>query len=85
MVVQVGEVLDRGDDEIAILSLLSFLDQEARVQGGAVYMVRQGVSCHIISSALEALADSFKWMYPSCQHHTRTLLSCHHSRSIVSG
>eukprot|EP00850_Spirogloea_muscicola_P004732 SM000020S06082 [mRNA] locus=s20:952356:952818:+ [translate_table: standard] len=39
IVVQLGDVLDRGDDEIAILSLLHHLDFEARQQGGAVYLV----------------------------------------------
>lgn len=39
VVVQVGDVLDRGDDEIAILSLLAWLGQEARSKGGAVFQV----------------------------------------------
>lgn len=35
-IVQTGDVLDRGDDEQAILDLLARLDQEARAAGGAV-------------------------------------------------
>jgi hypothetical protein len=36
VVVQTGDVLDRGDDESAILELLARLDGEARTAGGAV-------------------------------------------------
>lgn len=39
VVVQVGDVLDRGADEIAILSLLRHLDAQAEGEGGAVMMV----------------------------------------------
>ncbi|KAH9621846.1 hypothetical protein KSS87_013160 [Heliosperma pusillum] len=35
----VGDILDRGQDEIAILSLLRCLDMQARPQGGAVFQV----------------------------------------------
>lgn len=38
-VVQLGDVLDRGDDEISIVMLLRSLDQQARPLGGAVYML----------------------------------------------
>mmetsp|Transcript_25264 Transcript_25264/g.63256 ORF Transcript_25264/g.63256 Transcript_25264/m.63256 type:complete len:380 (-) Transcript_25264:507-1646(-) len=38
-VVQVGDVLDRGDDEIAILILLQKLHKQAEKQGGAVYIL----------------------------------------------
>lgn len=37
--VQLGDVLDRGDDEIAILSLLRSLDIQAKANGGAVFQV----------------------------------------------
>ncbi len=37
VVVQTGDVLDRGDDEDAIIGLLERLDGEARSQGGAVH------------------------------------------------
>ncbi|CAM0874584.1 unnamed protein product [Alopecurus aequalis] len=39
ILVQVGDVLDRGEDEIAILSLLSSLNMQAKSQGGAVFQV----------------------------------------------
>ena len=39
VVVQVGDVLDRGEDEIAILSLLAWLGKQARNKGGAVFQV----------------------------------------------
>ncbi|GAQ87991.1 hypothetical protein KFL_003920100 [Klebsormidium nitens] len=37
--VQVGDVLDRGDDEIAIMSLLAHLSRQASAAGGALYQV----------------------------------------------
>ena len=37
--VQLGDILDRGDDEIGILILLQKLDKEARKQGGGVYVM----------------------------------------------
>jgi len=39
VLVQVGDILDRGEDEIAILSLLSSLSVQAKSQGGAVFQV----------------------------------------------
>ena len=39
VVVQVGDVLDRGDDEIAILILLQKLHKQAEKEGGAVYIL----------------------------------------------
>eukprot|EP01026_Neomeris_dumetosa_P068565 TRINITY_DN671_c0_g2_i2.p1 TRINITY_DN671_c0_g2~~TRINITY_DN671_c0_g2_i2.p1 ORF type:complete len:430 (+),score=59.12 TRINITY_DN671_c0_g2_i2:22-1290(+) len=39
IVVQLGDVLDRGDSEIKILLLLKELDRQAREQNGAVYMI----------------------------------------------
>jgi len=39
VVVQLGDVLDRGDDEIAILRLLQGLHEQALPQGGALYML----------------------------------------------
>ena len=37
--VQLGDILDRGDDEIGILILLQKLDKEAKKAGGAVYVM----------------------------------------------
>ncbi|GIL72967.1 hypothetical protein Vretimale_4613 [Volvox reticuliferus] len=39
IVVQLGDVLDRGDVEIGIVNLLRYLDVEARKCGGAVFML----------------------------------------------
>lgn len=39
VVVQLGDVLDRGDNEIAVVLMLRDLDRQAREQGGAVYML----------------------------------------------
>ncbi|CAH8339678.1 unnamed protein product [Eruca vesicaria subsp. sativa] len=39
VLVQVGDILDRGEDEIAILSLLRLLDEQAKANGGAVFQV----------------------------------------------
>nr|CAB3494817.1 unnamed protein product [Digitaria exilis] len=39
VLVQVGDILDRGEDEIAILSLFSSLNAQAKSQGGAVFQV----------------------------------------------
>ncbi|KAJ4867991.1 Calcineurin-like metallo-phosphoesterase superfamily protein [Raphanus sativus] len=39
VVVQVGDILDRGEDEIAILSLFRLLDEQAKANGGAVFQV----------------------------------------------
>lgn len=42
MLIQLGDILDRGEDEIAILSLLRSLDIQAKAQGGAVFQVCDG-------------------------------------------
>lgn len=39
VVVQLGDVLDRGDDESQVLELLDRLDKDARAAGGAVIML----------------------------------------------
>lgn len=39
VLVQLGDILDRGEDEIAILSLLKSLDIQAKTYGGAVFQV----------------------------------------------
>lgn len=39
VLVQLGDILDRGEDEIAILSLLKSLDMQAKAYGGAVFQV----------------------------------------------
>ncbi|KAK7321385.1 hypothetical protein VNO77_31986 [Canavalia gladiata] len=39
VLVQLGDILDRGEDEIAIMSLLRSLDKQAKAHGGAVFQV----------------------------------------------
>lgn len=39
LLIQLGDVLDRGQDELAILSLLRSLDIQAKAKGGAVFQV----------------------------------------------
>lgn len=39
ILIQLGDVLDRGKDEIAILYLLKSLDMQAKTEGGAVFQV----------------------------------------------
>lgn len=39
VLIQLGDILDRGEDEIAILSLLRSLDSQAKAKGGAVFQV----------------------------------------------
>uniref|UniRef100_A0A7I4F7E3 Calcineurin-like phosphoesterase domain-containing protein n=3 Tax=Physcomitrium patens TaxID=3218 RepID=A0A7I4F7E3_PHYPA len=39
VLVQIGDVLDRGEDEITILSLLAWLGKQARSKGGAVFQI----------------------------------------------
>ncbi|XP_030464413.1 shewanella-like protein phosphatase 1 [Syzygium oleosum] len=39
VLVQLGDILDRGDDEIAILSLLRSMDKQAQEEGGAVFQI----------------------------------------------
>ncbi|KAL5129056.1 Shewanella-like protein phosphatase 1 [Glycine soja] len=39
VLVQLGDILDRGEDEIAILSMLRSLDRQAKEKGGAVFQV----------------------------------------------
>lgn len=39
VLIQLGDILDRGEDEIAILSLLRSLEKQAKAKGGAVFQV----------------------------------------------
>lgn len=48
VLVQVGDILDRGDDEIAILSLLRSLDDQAKANGGAVFQVLNALTLAFI-------------------------------------
>ncbi|KAL5709816.1 hypothetical protein ACHQM5_020457 [Ranunculus cassubicifolius] len=43
VLIQLGDILDRGEDEIAILSLLRSLDIQAKSKGGAVFQRQKGL------------------------------------------
>ncbi|XP_038980870.1 shewanella-like protein phosphatase 1 isoform X2 [Phoenix dactylifera] len=43
ILVQLGDILDRGEDEIAILSLLRSLNIQAKSDGGAVFQRQKGI------------------------------------------
>jgi hypothetical protein len=50
--VQVGDALDRGEDEIAILSLLAWLGKQARSKGGVVFQVL--FNCFVLGKVLSS-------------------------------
>jgi hypothetical protein len=52
VLVQVGDVLDRGEDEIAILSLLAWLGKQARSKGGVVFQVL--FNCFVLGKVLSS-------------------------------
>ena len=54
VLVQLGDILDRGEDEIAILSLLRSLQIQAKEHGGAVFQVGLLEPIHFFLSDLEA-------------------------------
>jgi hypothetical protein len=58
VVVQTGDVLDRGDDERAILDLLARLETEARAAGGALVML---LGNHELMNA----AGDFRYVTPA--------------------
>ena len=58
--IQLGDVLDRGEEEIAILSLLRSLDIQAKAQGGAVFQVcstKDGKSSVIEATSTSCYSD----------------------------
>ncbi|XP_065848107.1 shewanella-like protein phosphatase 1 isoform X2 [Euphorbia lathyris] len=65
VLIQLGDILDRGEDEIAILSLLRSLDIQAKAQGGAVFQVNgnhetmnvEGDFRYVDSGAFDECAD----------------------------
>ncbi|XP_007016992.2 PREDICTED: shewanella-like protein phosphatase 1 isoform X1 [Theobroma cacao] len=70
VLVQLGDVLDRGDDEIAILSLLRSLDIQAKANGGAVFQVNgnhetmnvEGDFRYVESGAFDECADFLEYL-----------------------
>jgi hypothetical protein len=61
VVVQTGDVLDRGDDERAILDLIARLESEARAAGGAMIML---LGNHELMNA----AGDFRYVTPAGLH-----------------
>jgi hypothetical protein len=61
VVVQTGDVLDRGDDERAILDLIARLETESRAAGGALVML---LGNHELMNA----AGDFRYVTPAGSH-----------------
>jgi hypothetical protein len=61
VVVQTGDILDRGDDEQAILDLMYRLESEAKAAGGALIML---IGNHELMNA----AGDFRYVTPGAQH-----------------
>ncbi|KAJ8440222.1 LOW QUALITY PROTEIN: hypothetical protein Cgig2_023987 [Carnegiea gigantea] len=76
VMVQVGDILDRGEDEIAILSLLRSLDMQARAQGGAVFQVNgnheiinvEGDFRYVESGGFDECTDFLEYLN-ECEHN----------------
>ncbi|MQL93326.1 hypothetical protein Taro_025969, partial [Colocasia esculenta] len=70
VLIQLGDVLDRGEDEIAILSLLRSLDVQANREGGAVFQVNgnhetmnvEGDFRYVDPGAFEECADFLEYL-----------------------
>ncbi|KAK9168035.1 hypothetical protein Syun_000175 [Stephania yunnanensis] len=70
VLVQVGDILDRGEDEIAILSLLRLLGIQAEGNGGAVFQVNgnhetmnvEGDFRYVDPGAFEECLDFFEYL-----------------------
>ncbi|XP_028768911.1 shewanella-like protein phosphatase 1 isoform X1 [Neltuma alba] len=73
VLVQLGDVLDRGEDEIAILSLLRSLDKQAKAKGGAVFQVNgnhetmnvEGDFRYVESGGFDECSDFLEYMTDS--------------------
>nr|XP_023888348.1 shewanella-like protein phosphatase 1 isoform X1 [Quercus suber]POE66342.1 shewanella-like protein phosphatase 1 [Quercus suber] len=70
VLIQLGDILDRGDDEIAILSLLRSLDIQAKAEGGAVFQVNgnhetmnvEGDFRYVVSGAFDECIDFLEYL-----------------------
>ncbi|KAG9445302.1 hypothetical protein H6P81_016642 [Aristolochia fimbriata] len=70
VLVQLGDILDRGDDEIAILSLLRSLSIQAQTEGGAVFQVNgnhetmnvEGDFRYVPPGAFDECLDFFEYL-----------------------
>ncbi|XP_076957218.1 shewanella-like protein phosphatase 1 [Bidens hawaiensis] len=76
VLVQLGDILDRGEDEIAILSLLRSLQIQAKEHGGAVFQVNQnhetmnveGDFRYVDSGAFDECSDFLEYLN-ECGHN----------------
>ncbi|KAA0060016.1 shewanella-like protein phosphatase 1 [Cucumis melo var. makuwa] len=83
VLVQLGDILDRGEDEIAILSLLRSLDVQARAQGGAVFQVNgnhetmnvEGDFRYVDSGAFDECLNFLEYMEDYRDHFEEAFLN----------
>uniref|UniRef100_A0A5B7BVF8 Calcineurin-like phosphoesterase domain-containing protein n=1 Tax=Davidia involucrata TaxID=16924 RepID=A0A5B7BVF8_DAVIN len=76
VLIQLGDILDRGEDEIAILSLLRSLDIQAKAKGGAVFQVNgnhetmnvEGDFRYVDSGAFDECIDFMEYL-EDCEHN----------------
>ncbi|KAK9057532.1 hypothetical protein SSX86_022368 [Deinandra increscens subsp. villosa] len=76
VLVQLGDILDRGEDEIAILSLLRSLQIQAKEHGGAVFQVNgnhetmnvEGDFRYVDSGAFDECSDFLEYLN-DCDHN----------------
>lgn len=76
VLIQLGDILDRGEDEIAILSLLRSLDMQARGEGGAVFQVNgnhetmnvEGDFRYVDSGGFDECTDFLEYLN-ECNHN----------------
>ncbi|GJY15248.1 shewanella-like protein phosphatase 1 [Tanacetum coccineum] len=76
VLVQLGDILDRGEDEIAILSLLRSLQIQAKEHGGAVFQVNgnhetmnvEGDFRYVDSGAFDECSDFLEYL-DDCGHN----------------
>lgn len=76
VLVQLGDILDRGEDELAILSLLKSLDIQAKAHGGAVFQVNgnhetmnvEGDYRYVDNGAFDECTDFLEYL-EECEHN----------------
>lgn len=76
VLVQLGDILDRGEDEIAILSLLRSLQIQAKEHGGAVFQVNgnhetmnvEGDFRYVDSGGFDECSDFLEYLN-DCEHN----------------
>ncbi|XP_016458882.2 shewanella-like protein phosphatase 1 isoform X1 [Nicotiana tabacum] len=76
VLIQLGDILDRGEDELAILSLLKSLDIQAKAHGGAVFQVNgnhetmnvEGDFRYVDNGGLDECIDFLEYL-EECEHN----------------